>query len=108
MSFNNDHRSVSELLPQEREELSDTALAGEVIEDIEGAGTHSEFDGNAINLYDRFIKESDSPREIEFHEDYLVYVAADMAPSLFDAAYPDKILDGLEKAIHSKPLLSAD
>lgn len=61
MTSDDDTRSISELSPVEREELSDISLAGEVIEDIEGAARFYNFDGIAISLCDCNVVKTDSP-----------------------------------------------
>ena len=89
MKSENDTREISELSLEERKELSSTSLAHDVIEDIEGTVTFAEFEGNAISLYDRYVMHSDSPDEIEFHDDRIVLISCDRKPSLFRAAYAD-------------------
>ena len=89
MKFDNDTRDISELSQEEREELSSTFLAHDVIEDIESTVIFAEFEGTAISLYDRYVTHSDSPHEIEFHDERIVLIACDREPSLFKAAYPD-------------------
>lgn len=89
MKFEDDTRDISELSPEERKELSSISLAHDVIEDLEGTVTFTEFEGCAISLYDRYVMHSDSPHEIEFHDDRIVLISCDREPSLFRAAYAD-------------------